>query len=125
MRYAILLEPTRTGFSAHVPDLPGCVAAGETREETLDLIREAIQTFHLEGTPLDGQLIPDPASTCESVEVSGPREHPDASLSHQIAADITRSAAARLRRRTGRGGRRSCPYRQWLPPGSPRASHAR
>ncbi len=71
MRYAILLEPTRTGFSAHVPDLPGCVAAGETREETLDLIREAI-TFHLEGMRLHGESIPDPASTCEYVEVSDP-----------------------------------------------------
>ncbi len=71
MRYAILLEPTRTGFSAHVPDLPGCVAAGETREETLDLIREAI-TFHLEGMRLHGESIPDPASICEYVEVSMP-----------------------------------------------------
>jgi predicted RNase H-like HicB family nuclease len=69
MRYAILLEPTNTGFSAHVPDLAGCVAAGETREETLDLIREAIQ-FHLEGMRLHGEPIPDPTSTCEPVEVS-------------------------------------------------------
>lgn len=73
MRYAILVEPTRTGFSAHVPDLPGCVAAGETREETVDLIREAI-TFHLEGMRLHGESIPDPASTCEYVEVSMPVE---------------------------------------------------
>ena len=71
MRYAILVEPTRTGFSAHVPDLPGCVAAGETREETLDLIREAI-AFHLEGMRLHGESIPDPTSTCEYVEVSMP-----------------------------------------------------
>ena len=41
MRYAILMEPTGTGFSAYVPDLPGCVAAGETPEETVNLIREA------------------------------------------------------------------------------------
>lgn len=69
MRYAILLEPTKTGFSAHAPGLPGCVAAGETREETVELIREAI-AFHLEGMRLHGELIPDPTSTCESVEVS-------------------------------------------------------
>jgi predicted RNase H-like HicB family nuclease len=69
MRYAILLEPTKTGFSAHVPDLPGCVAAGESREETLDLIREAIE-FHLEGMRLHGEPIPDPTSTCEYVDVS-------------------------------------------------------
>jgi predicted RNase H-like HicB family nuclease len=71
MRYAILLEPTKTGFSAHVPDLPGCVAAGETREETLDLIREAI-AFHLEGMRLHGEPITGPASICEYVEVAQP-----------------------------------------------------
>ncbi len=73
MRYAILLEPTNTGFSAHVPDLPGCVAAGETREETLDLIREAIE-LHLEGMRLHGESIPGPTSSCEYVEVTPPPE---------------------------------------------------
>ena len=68
MRYAILLEKTQTGFSANVPDLPGCVAAGETREETLQLMREAIE-FHLEGMRLHGEAIPEPASQCEYVEV--------------------------------------------------------
>jgi predicted RNase H-like HicB family nuclease len=62
MRYAILLEPTKTGFSAHVPDLPGCVAAGESREETLDLIREAIES-HLEGMRLHGEPIPGPTGS--------------------------------------------------------------
>jgi predicted RNase H-like HicB family nuclease len=76
MRFAILLEPTKTGFSAHVPDLPGCAAAGETREETLDLIREAIG-FHLEGMRLHGEPIPGPTSTCEYVEVTQPREASD------------------------------------------------
>jgi predicted RNase H-like HicB family nuclease len=73
MRYAILIEPTQTGFSAHVPDLPGCVAAGETREETLDLIREAIE-FHLEGMRLHGESIPEPTAICEYVEVAPPQE---------------------------------------------------
>jgi predicted RNase H-like HicB family nuclease len=71
MRFAILVEKTATGYSAHVPDLPGCVAAGETREETLDLIREAIE-FHLEGMRLHGETIPEPASQCEYVEVNAP-----------------------------------------------------
>lgn len=69
MRFAILIEKTKTGYSAHVPDLPGCVAAGETREETLNLIREAIE-FHLEGMRLHGETIPEPASLCEYVEVA-------------------------------------------------------
>ena len=71
MRYAILIEKTATGYSAHVPDLPGCVAAGETREETNDLIREAI-AFHLEGMRLHGEPLPEPASMCDYVEVAVP-----------------------------------------------------
>ena len=68
MRYAILIEPTATGYSGHVPDLPGCIAAGETREETIQLLREAI-AFHLEGMRLHGEATPQPTSTCEYVEV--------------------------------------------------------
>ena len=71
MRYAVLVEKTRTGFSAHVPDLQGCVAAGETQEETIQLIREAIE-FHLEGMKLHGEMVPAPASMCEYVEVDTP-----------------------------------------------------
>jgi len=47
MRYAVLFQKTDTGYSAHVPDLPGCVAAGATLEETTDLIRGAIR-MHLD-----------------------------------------------------------------------------
>lgn len=68
MQFAILMEPTSTGYSAHVPDLPGCVAAGETRDETLQLMREAIE-FHLEGMRLHGEVIPRPTSTIEYVDI--------------------------------------------------------
>ena len=68
MRFAILIENTLTGFSAHVPDLPGCVAAGETREETLELIWEAI-ALHLEGMRQHGETVPQPTSSFEYVEV--------------------------------------------------------
>ena len=68
MRFAILIEPTATGYSGHVPDLPGCVAAGETREETVQLLREAIE-FHIEGMRLHGEIIPQPTSTCDYVEI--------------------------------------------------------
>ena len=68
MRYAILIEKTKTGYSAHVPDLLGCVAAGKTRPETLKLIREAI-AFHLEGMRLHGEPIPPATSSCEYVDV--------------------------------------------------------
>ncbi len=69
MRFAILIDQTATGYSAHVPDLPGCVAAGETREETLQLIREAI-AFHIEGMRRHGESVPQPTSSCEYVEVA-------------------------------------------------------
>ena len=51
------IEPTPNGYSAHVPDLPGCVAAASTLEATHDLIKEAIE-FHLEGMRLNGENLP-------------------------------------------------------------------
>ena len=68
MRYLVVVEEGPESFGAHVPDLPGCIAAGESREEALALIREAIQ-FHLEGLREDGQVIPLPASSSEVVEI--------------------------------------------------------
>lgn len=68
MKYAILIEPTETGFSASAPDLPGCIAAGETREETVQLMREAIP-FHLDGIKLRGETVPKPTSQLEYIEV--------------------------------------------------------
>lgn len=68
MRYLVVVEKGPTSYGAHVPDLPGCIAAGETREEVLTLIREAIE-FHLEGLKQEGQPIPAPVSTGEVVEV--------------------------------------------------------
>lgn len=57
MKYAVILEEGTTSFGAHVPDLPGCVAVADSREEVLHLIQEAIE-FHLEGLSQDGQPIP-------------------------------------------------------------------
>src|SRR5689334_16623347 len=68
MRYLIILEPTPTGFSAYSPDLEGCVAAGDDREETIALMREAI-AFHLQGLSASGEPIPSPASEPAYVEV--------------------------------------------------------
>lgn len=68
MRYLVVIEQGPTSFGAYVPDLPGCVAVGDTREEVTQLIYEAIE-FHLEGLKADGQPIPQPHSTGEIVEV--------------------------------------------------------
>jgi len=68
MRYAIVIEKAHDNYSAYVPDLPGCVAAGATVEETEALIREAIE-FHLTGLREDGLSIPQPLSRVEYVEI--------------------------------------------------------
>ena len=69
MRYAIVIEKGEHNYSAYVPDLPGCVAAGDTMEETEREIQEAIE-FHLQGLRADGQPIPDPTSKVDYVEVA-------------------------------------------------------
>ena len=53
---------------AFVPELPGCIVAGETEEEVVRLIQEAIQ-FHLEDLKSEGQTIPQPSSKSKFVEV--------------------------------------------------------
>ena len=69
MRFAVILEKGETSFGAYVPDLPGCIAAAETKEEVQRLIHEAIE-FHVEGLREDGQPIPKPSSSIEYVEVA-------------------------------------------------------
>ena len=68
MKCAVIVEQGETSFGAHVPDLPGCVAVAETRDEVLKLIEEAIE-FHIEGLREDGLPIPAPSSGVEFVEV--------------------------------------------------------
>jgi predicted RNase H-like HicB family nuclease len=69
MHYTIIIEQGESSFGAYVPDLPGCIAVGESREEVRQLIREAIE-FHLEGMKEEGLTIPEPISTSELVEVA-------------------------------------------------------
>ncbi len=68
MQYLVVIEQGPTSLGAYVPDLPGCVAVGATREEVAILIQEAIE-FHIEGLKADGQPVPQPSSTAEVVEV--------------------------------------------------------
>lgn len=68
MRYMVVIERGEANWGAHVPDLPGCVALGETRDEVLRLIREAIE-FHIDGLKEDGLPPPTPSSEGEFVEV--------------------------------------------------------
>jgi predicted RNase H-like HicB family nuclease len=68
MKYAVIYEKTPTGYSAYVPDLPGCVAAGATFVETAELIRGAIE-LHLETMREDGDPIPVPTTVAEYVAI--------------------------------------------------------
>jgi predicted RNase H-like HicB family nuclease len=69
VRYAIVIENAGANYSAYVPDLPGCVAVGDTLDEVERQIREAIE-FHLEGMREDGSPIPPPSSKVDYVEVA-------------------------------------------------------
>jgi len=69
MKYAVVIEKGESSYGAYVPDLPGCVATAETREEALKLIHEAIE-FHIQGLKEDGDVIPEPTSSIEIVEVA-------------------------------------------------------
>ena len=69
MRYAIVIEQAETNYSAYVPDLPGCVATGDTLEEVETQIRQAMN-FHLEGLREDGLPAPRPSSQVEYVEIA-------------------------------------------------------
>ena len=69
MRFVVIIEKGETSFGAYVPDMPGCIAAAETKEEVLRLIHEAIE-FHVEGLREDGQPISKPCSSIEYVEVA-------------------------------------------------------
>jgi predicted RNase H-like HicB family nuclease/predicted RNA binding protein YcfA (HicA-like mRNA interferase family) len=67
-KYLIVIEPTQTGFSAYLPDLPGCVSTGYTREEVESNMREAI-AFHLDGLREEGQTVPEPQTYSAYVEL--------------------------------------------------------
>jgi predicted RNase H-like HicB family nuclease len=67
MRYAIVIEKANSNYSAYVPDLPGCVAAGSTVEAVEREIRDAIR-FHIDGLKADGMEVPKPTSIAEYVD---------------------------------------------------------
>ncbi|HVE75599.1 MAG TPA: type II toxin-antitoxin system HicB family antitoxin [Actinomycetota bacterium] len=70
MRFTVILERGDTSWGAQVPDLPGCAAVADTREEALALIREAID-LHIQGLIDEGLPIPQPRSEGEVVELAG------------------------------------------------------
>jgi predicted RNase H-like HicB family nuclease len=69
MRYAIVIEKAENNYAAYVPDLPGCVATGQTVEATEQQIREAID-LHLRGMREDGLPIQEPSSSVDYVDIA-------------------------------------------------------
>jgi len=67
MRYAIVIEKADGNYSAYVPDLPGCVATGETVASVEAEIRDAIR-FHIDGLKEDGLPVPAPTAIAHYVE---------------------------------------------------------
>jgi predicted RNase H-like HicB family nuclease len=68
-RYLVIIEESATGFSAFLPDLPGCIATARTRDEVENAMREGVQ-FHLTGLRESGEPVPPPRSTATYVEVA-------------------------------------------------------
>lgn len=68
-RYAVVVEKADANYAAYVPDLPGCVATGETVEATERLLQEAIE-IHAQGLREDGLPVPEPSSVVDDLEFS-------------------------------------------------------
>jgi len=69
VRYGIVIEKGDRNCSAYVPDLPGCIATGAPVEENRERMKEAI-ALHLQGLREDGDVIPEPRTICDNVEVA-------------------------------------------------------
>lgn len=67
MRYAVVIERAEGNYSAYVPDLPGCIATGDTVADVETEVREAAR-FHVEGLRADGLPVPEPSAIAEYVE---------------------------------------------------------
>jgi predicted RNase H-like HicB family nuclease len=67
MRYTVIVERAENNYSAYVPDLPGCVATGRTRDETLQRIQEAVQE-HIELLRKFGEPVPEPKTSAYTLE---------------------------------------------------------
>ncbi len=68
MKYAVIIEQAATGFSAYVPDLPGCIATGATKAQVRQRIQEAVE-IHLKSMMEDGDPIPKPTTEFEYMDV--------------------------------------------------------
>lgn len=68
-KYPVIIEKAKDNYSAYSPDLPGCVATGQTVKETLPRMRESIE-LHVEGLKREGLAIPEPSTKVKYIEIS-------------------------------------------------------
>ncbi len=68
MKYLVVVEKSADSYGAYVPDLPGCIAAADSRDEVLRLIQQAVQ-LHIEGLVASGDPVPEPSSQAEVIDV--------------------------------------------------------
>ena len=66
--YTIIIEKTETGYSAYVPDLPGCITVGDTIDQTRKYIKEAMELY-IEQLKIEKKVIPEPKTTSEVISV--------------------------------------------------------
>lgn len=67
-KFVVLIEKTDNGYSGYVPDLPGCVAAGDSKSEVRALLGQAIE-WHIEALLAKGESLPELSTTSELIEV--------------------------------------------------------
>jgi len=68
VKYVVVIEKAEGNYSAYVPDLPGCIAVGDSIDECEASIQEAIE-FHIRGLREDGLDVPQPTSVLKEVDV--------------------------------------------------------
>jgi predicted RNase H-like HicB family nuclease len=73
MRFVVIIEKGPTSYGAYAPDVPGCIAVGETADEALRKFSEALEA-HLQLMADDGEPLPVPASTPQWVDVAVPQK---------------------------------------------------
>ena len=69
MKFTIIIEQSTNNFAAYAPDLPGCVATGQTRDQTVDAMQAAIE-LHIQSLRENGEPVPAPSCTVAEVDIA-------------------------------------------------------
>lgn len=86
-KYLVVIERSQTGFAAYSPDVPGCVATGETFDETVATMREAL-ALHLQAMLEDGEEVPPPQGVQSYLDAIHDSEGEEYYLTHVAVANI-------------------------------------